>query len=359
MHIVILADSVATQNTGIHQYGKQLVRRILQEMSDHQITLVTPEYLPEFDTPQLIVPVITWLPFHKKLRQLFTFARKIKKIKPDVVIELAHFGPFGLPLSIRQITVIHDLTPISHPSYHDALSVFFHKRLLPGILKKSYKIITNSKTTGKDLNRILGVPVEKLTVAYPSLLPSKQEDSQSESPTDRHAPYFLTVGTIEPRKNHITIIKAFESFCSQNEDHYLVITGKRGWKSAAFYQHYKRSPCRDRIILTEFVTDEQLTDLYTHSFAFVFASAYEGFGLPILEAMQAGIPLLLSRISSSQEIVQENHALWFDPFDSEKLANQMTDLVNSVELQSTLIKASKDSYRAYQALPKKLSDVFE
>jgi glycosyltransferase involved in cell wall biosynthesis len=346
MKVVILADSIATQQTGIHRYGTQLVKHLAKQRERLKLTLVTPRYLPDFMVPQLVVPIQSFIPLHLRLRQLFLLGKKVMRLSPDVVIELAHFGPFGLPASVAKVTVVHDVTPITFPQYHDLPSVLFHRYLFPRVLGKSDMIIANSMTTKRDLMEILSVEESKIDVYYPSLPDLGGTPNAGNSPRQR--PYFLTVGTIEPRKNHQSIIRAFEIFSKSFPDFDLVIVGKKGWKTRRFQDSIAKSPVRNKIIQTDFISTQQLQDLYRSAVAFVFASHYEGLGLPVLEAMQTGVPLILSSIGSSKELVKEEQARWFAPGNPEELAQHFTQMVTDPSLKTVLTEHSKRAYKGYE-----------
>lgn len=346
MKVVVLADSIATQQTGIHRYGTLLVKHLADQRDRVKLSLITPHYLQQFLVPQLVVPIHRFIPQHLRLRQLFLLGKKVMKLKPDVVIELAHFGPFGLPASVAKVTVVHDVTPITFPQYHDRASVLFHRYLFPGVLRQSDMIITNSMTTRNDLIEILSLNETKLEVFYPSL--PKLSVLADEGVRSRQRPYFLTVGTIEPRKNHECIIQAFEIFSKSHPDHDLVIVGKKGWKTGSYDNCIKKSPAREKIIQTDFISTQELQDLYKSAIGFVFASHYEGLGLPVLEAMQHSIPLILSRIDSSKELVKDEQALWFDPENPAELAGHFTRLVTDHTMKETLVQHSKSAFRGYE-----------
>ena len=360
MHIIFLGDSICTQNTGIHFYGIQLVNRIIKNLHGHEYSIVFPHYNPEFNIRQIIIPEKRWLPFHLRFRQLITIPRRINKLKPDVVIELAHFGPFFLSLGIKRITVIHDLTPVIHPEFHNILSVLMHRLLLPGILRRTDKIIVNSNNTKSDVIKRYGIRESKIEVVYPKLRAPIVDVQYSKRPLlpAVKRPFFLSVGTIEPRKNQITVIRAFEKFCERNDEYYLVIAGKKGWKNKSFFEYYKGSTYKDKIILTGYISREALWGLYSHAFAFVFASKYEGFGLPVLEAQFFGLPLLLSRIPVMEEVAAYA-ALYFDPLDSDELSSCMHSIVEDKSLRITLGETSRAMFNKLQSMEHNLASIFD
>jgi len=342
MKIIFLGDSIATQKTGIHYYGVQLVHLITKQHPEHQYAIVLPAQDPQFNFQQIIVPVRKGSQWHLRLRQLWTIPKMVQRENPDMVIELAHFGPFGLSNRIKRVTVIHDLTPILFPKFHGPLSVWVHRLLLPFILKKAHHLLVNSNYTKRDLANLYQVPADKMTVVYPQIVLPKT-GATIVNPISLPKPYFLTVGTIEPRKNHLTILKAFELFCETNAEYNLVIAGKKGWMSKPFFQAYEKSKVKDRILLTGYISRTTLWQYYRHAHAFVFASYYEGFGLPVLEAMSFGLPLIVVDNPSVIEIAK-SYALFFDAENVDLLSAHLMKSTNE-DLRDALQKKSKARYQ--------------
>ena len=344
MRIIFLGDSIATQRTGIHYYGRQLVQSALTDYPMHEYSIVLPKADGHFEMEEIIVPLKERGAWYMRFRQLVTIPSLLRKLHPDMVIELAHFGPFRLPSAIARVTIIHDLTPLLFPEFHSFLSSWMHKLLLPGIVKRADHIVVNSNCTGRDLTRIYPAAEGKVLTFYPRIIgPDKSEGRLEKEQPDR--PYFLTVGTIEPRKNHLTILRAFESFCQKNENYDLIIVGKEGWKNQAFFESIATSAFRDRIQYRSYIDRATLWQLYQNAYAFIFASFYEGFGLPILEAMSFGLPVIVANNSSLRELV-DGHGLLFQadrPQELLKCMNQVLDLA----LHQKLIDKS---IRRYQAI---------
>ena len=178
-------------------------------------------------------------------------------------------------------------------------------------------------------------------------------------------PYFLYVGTIEPRKNLITLLKAFSKFKkSLNSDIKLIIVGQPGWKTGAFYNHLEQNQYKRDIILTGFVDEEALPQLYSHATAFIYPSEYEGFGLPILEAMACGAPVIAARNSSLTE-VGGDAVHYFETKDAHDLCKSMEKVYlhgHDVKEKQKLgmLRASTFSWQEYanrllEALKKKVN----
>jgi glycosyltransferase involved in cell wall biosynthesis len=262
----------------------------------------------------------------------------IRWLKPDVVIEPAHFGPFNLPKKINRVTVIHDLTPLLFPQLHRWHSQILQRLFLRRILKRTSLVITNSNHTAKDIISHFPFCKDKTVVVYPHLLRLEHivPDSGIFNKFNIHQPYFLFTGTIEPRKNLPLLLKAFQKVCSESDKQVmLVIAGGKGWKSDSFYDALSNHSFADRIICTGYVTDSHLSALYKNALAFVYPSLYEGFGLPVAEALSAGLPILVSRSSGMTE-AGGDAPLYFNPGSPVELSEQMHQILNDEMLRKSL-----------------------
>ncbi len=342
--IAILADPLDTQSAGIHVYTRALIRALTTIDRQNEYLIIRACAKNEFpNTEEIVVPIRSFPPLHLRWRQFTSIPSLLRKAKVDLVIEPAHFGPFNLPSTIKRITVIHDLTPILFPAYHGRLSHWMHRFLLPSILRNADHIITNSNCTTKDIARLYPFTNEKMT-AIPlgkQLLFQPQNDALILEKYGLQSPYFLFVGTLEPRKNLQTLLKAFEQFKVQNPSlpHQLVLVGQQGWKNNALSEQLLQSPFKKEIVKLGFVPLEDLPALYSQATAFVYPSHYEGFGLPVLEAMACGAVVISSNTSSLPE-VGGKAALYFSPEDTEALVillervSQESEMVNQLRKRS-------------------------
>jgi len=328
MKIVLLGDSLATQRAGIHYYGMQLVKKIARQYQHHELFIVLPWPLEEITSLRLtpiIVPIWPAIPFHLRIRQLTTIPRRLRKLAPDIVIELAHFGPFGLPANTKRITVIHDLTPIHYPQFHDRTSVLLHRKLMPRVLEKADYIFTNSLATKSTITADYPNVSPHVTVIYPEVVEPSAKLSATMPPP--YWPYFLSVGTMEPRKNLQVILAAFEIYCANHPSTktQLIFAGAEGWKNKAFEDKLSASEVRDRIVITGRIERADLWMLYRGALALISASVAEGFGLPLLEAMSLRVPLILSDIPVYRE-VGGKPARFFQHHDHDALANHLEQI---------------------------------
>lgn len=352
--IAFIGDALDVQYAGIHVYTKEVIRHLVQLDKSNEYFVVRPKAVGDIEgVTELVVPIKERIPMHQRIRLFTTIPQLMRKHNIDVVIEPAHFGPFNLPKSIKRITVIHDLTPILFPEYHGAASHYAHRLFLPSILKNADKIVTNSEYTKRDLAKYYPVSEHKTAVLHlgkaAHFVPTIRKNVLEKYGI--RSSYFLYVGTLEVRKNLGVLVKAFELFKDKHKgDHQLVLAGKKGWKIEELLAAIENSPYKKDILLTGFIDLEDLPVLYSMATLFVYPSLYEGFGLPILEAMACGSVVVASSASSLPE-VGGDAALYFEPTDANALCRQMLRLLNNEVLyqqlkERSLVQARRFSWEA-------------
>jgi glycosyltransferase involved in cell wall biosynthesis len=323
-NILINAGPLHNQSAGIHVWTKEFLLALHQITNTFQIILLTEKPTKEFPNfKTIIVPTFKWLPGFATLRYFLIFPIIARLIKADYFLEPAHFGPFNLPKKIKKITVIHDLTPILFKEWHQFNSWFLQQKFLPGILKRADLILTVSDHTQNDLLNYVPTTKGKIQTLYPGVGKFFKTINQPKDPNQ--TPYLLYTGTIEPRKNLETLVKAFDIIKEMDgmESYQLWIIGKKGWKNESFEKALSSSTNRNSILLKGFVTKEVLLQAYQNCSAFVYPSLYEGFGFPILEALACGTRVITSQNSSLQEIAGSFATLVIDPLDPKELAQSI------------------------------------
>ncbi|WP_339609052.1 glycosyltransferase family 1 protein [uncultured Planktosalinus sp.] len=328
LKIAIIADALDNQNAGVHVFTKEMIRAIIKTNTTHEILLIRQKKEPKIEGVKEIIVKTTKLPIGYASFRLFCIIPFILvRQKVDIVIEPAHFGPFNLPSSIKRVTVIHDLTPILFPEYHRFFSWFLQKLFLGKIIAKADLLIANSNYTKQDILKHYTNSKDKVVKIYPdSTLSNKNEHLPLKVPFN--FPYFLTVGTIEPRKNHLLLLEAFEIFKKNNPEYKLIIAGAKGWKSNIIYEKISNHTFKDDIIFTGFVDNETLCSLYQNATAMIYPSKYEGFGFPVLESIRLGTIPILTNNSSLPE-VGSKHAFYIqneDPLELSKVMQQVATL---------------------------------
>ena len=358
MRIAIIADPIDNQQAGVHVYTREMIKALLAQDKMNEYILIRQKRDQQFGAvKQLIVPSISLPIGFASFRLFFIIPLLCIWHRVDAVIEPAHFGPFNLPRRIKRITVIHDLTPLLMPTLHRWHSQLLQRWFLPAILRRAALIVTNSQHTAADVHRLFPFAVTKTIVCYPGV------EERFKPTIDPHIlaqygikqPYFLYVGTIEPRKNLAALVLAFDEFMSRSQRPYtLVIAGAKGWKYKAFFKVLSTLQHSDKVSVIGYVDDASLPALYSMCEAFFYVSQYEGFGFPVAEAMACGVLSVVSNNSSLPEVGGDAVHYW-NTTDTNDLASLMQTITNhTLDLDSiktkSIAQAKQFSWAAYGRL---------
>ncbi|MBI4836202.1 MAG: glycosyltransferase family 4 protein [Candidatus Abawacabacteria bacterium] len=341
MRIAIIADPVDEQYAGVHIYVKEVIKSLLKNDTENTYVFVhTRENSFFANTEHYIIPNYRNIPAYASFRILFLVPRLLKTLKLDAVWNMNHSGPFNLPKYILRINTILDLTPVLLPQVHLSMSTIIHKIFLPIIVKNSDLLLCYSDNTVNDLLRLYPRAQGKTAMIYlgkdPMFVPTN--DSAVLQKYGIYEPYILYLGTIEPRKNVACLVEAYEFLRQRTKlKHKLVIAGKKGWKYEPIIAKIMNSPFKEDILVTDYVSREDMPALYTGAAVFVFPSIYEGFGLPLLEAMACGTACVSSNASSLPE-VGGDAVLYFDPTKSEQLSVALQNVLSNQAIKSDLQK---------------------
>ncbi|MFA5338206.1 MAG: glycosyltransferase family 1 protein [Candidatus Omnitrophota bacterium] len=261
-------------------------------------------------------------------------------------IDILHIPGFAGPIKkgkFKKVTTVHDLIGMIYPQNLSFFSRFYWQKWLPVCVKNSDFIIADSENTKKDIIRFLHIPEERIKVVYLAASPkfspleksAKYEEILKQYGIENK--YFLNVGTIEPRKNISLLIEGFWRYlqASQNKDIILVIAGKYGWDYQRCLNKALELKVSGRVIFCDYVKEEHLPVLYNFCEAFVYPSAYEGFGLPVLEAMSCGAAVICSNNSSLPEITPKE-TLYIDPDDINSISSALVKILEDNRLKEKL-----------------------
>jgi glycosyltransferase involved in cell wall biosynthesis len=246
-----------------------------------------------------------------------------------------------LPLrSVPTVLTVHDLIFRHFPAHHKRLNRWYLNLTLPLYCRRADHIIAVSECTRRDLAATYRLPPDKITVvdeaAAPYFCPQPPQVVDAvRARYDLPDRYLIFVSTIEPRKNLSRLLAAFETLRADGLSDGLVIVGRRGWLYDDFFACLERSPARDAVIFPGYVPDADLPPLYAGAQACVFPSLYEGFGLPVLEAMACGTPVATSSTSSIPE-VGGDAALYFDPASVDDIAETARRILRDPALQGDM-----------------------
>ena len=246
-----------------------------------------------------------------------------------------------MPLrEVPAVLTVHDLIFHRMPEHHKPLNRWYLRWTLPLYCRRVDHIIAVSNATRQDLMAAYQLPAEKITVIHEAADPRFRPQPRNVQERVQVAyglpeRYILYVGTIEPRKNLELLLAAWAPLYQSGACPPLVIVGKRGWLSEGFFAALESSPAREGVHLTGYVSDADLPAIYSGATLFVWPSLYEGFGLPPLEAMACGVPVVCADVSSMPEVVGEA-ALRIDPTNEESLREGLLRLAREPELQEDL-----------------------
>ncbi len=327
---------------------------------------------------------IRHLPFHDKWL-MRAWHRLRLPIPVELIVgkvDLFHSPDFTLPPTlpgVPTLLTVHDLSFIRDPdSAWPSLRAFLNQAV-PRSVKRATRVLADSQATKDDLIELLGTPAEKITVLY-SGVEARFKPVRDQAEIDRVCakyqlprPFILSVGTLQPRKNYGRLIEAFGQLVAAHAERnaveskharnaveskdaqqstqlhsstslrsaqnawHLVITGGKGWMVESIFEQVKRSGLEGRVHFPGFVDDADLPALYSAAEVFAYVSLYEGFGLPLLEAMACGTPVIGSNASSLPEVIGEA-GLQVDPRDVDDIARALQQMIDQPELRERSIE---------------------
>ena len=269
--------------------------------------------------------------------------------------DVYHFTRYILPNNIKGKVIlnIYDLVFEKYVETMESKNRESFKRSFYKSVKRADQIITISESSKNELVEILKVPENKIHIVQPGIDFQKFNTKNSEVtknvilkyslPED----YILYLGTLEPRKNISSIIRAYGSLRNNNKiTEKLVIAGKKGWLFSEIFDLIKSLDLGNEVILTDYVDESDKPAIYQNAKLFVFPSLYEGFGMPILEAMAAGIPVITSNTSAMPEVVGDA-AILVNPLSIEEISEAMLELMNNDKLSNELISKGFDQCKKF------------
>jgi len=285
--------------------------------------------------------------FHsRKLWTLLGLSGRLKSHKLDVFFSPTHYLPVytGCPSVIS----ILDVSYLYFPNLFKKKDLYQLKLWGKYSIKRADKIITISKSSKNDIIKAYKVNEAKVAVVYPGIKELKNgakalNMDELNKKFRINKEYILFVGTLQPRKNIVKLIDAFSKLESKVD---LVIVGKKGWQFEEILEAPKKYGVSERVKFLDSVTDEELPSLYKNAVCFCLPSLYEGFGLPILEAMQNGCPVLTSNVSSLPE-AGGDAALYFNPENADDIKEALEKVLSNEKLRQDMIKKGYNQVKKF------------
>ena len=340
---------------GYGYFLHETLKRITEKHPDHEFIFIFDRpFDQQFVFGKNVIPVVARPPArHPLLWKLWYDIRipaLLKKYKADVFVSCDGFC--SLTTKVPQCLVVHDLAFLHYPEFIKRSHRIFYKRYTPKFLAKAGVIATVSQFSKEDILKHYSVPAEKINVVYNGVKetfhPVSEEEKQAvKLKYTEGKEYFVYVGAIHPRKNLITLLKAFSVFKKRQQSNFkLVLAGRMAWKNELFEKSLASYKYRKDVILTGYVNEDELVKITGSAYALVYPSLFEGFGVPVLEAMQCDVPVLTGADSAMQEIAKDA-ALYADPTSYEDIADKMMMLYKDERKRNELIEKGKTVREEY------------
>lgn len=350
MRFSVDAHAIGRNLTGNEVYIRNLLRGFdsLDRESDFIAYISQPnatQAVPERFATKQVSPN----PF---VRLGWELSGRLREDKPDL-IHVQYTAPLNCPSPI--VVSVHDVSFLEHPEYFRAARVWQLKVTVRRTVQRAERILTPSEFSARQIQKVYGVDPDKITVvpnAVSSIFRPLARETARAQVARRFGvdgPYLLMVGDLQPRKNQVGLIAAFEQLLRERPElpHHLVLTGQDSWFAERVHEAVRRSAVADRIHCTGFVKEEELLTLYGGCDVFVFPSFYEGFGLPILEAMACGRAVACSNQTATVEVA-DGAGITFDPSSTADMTRAMRDLLLDSELRGRMERLGVQRARGFQ-----------
>jgi glycosyltransferase involved in cell wall biosynthesis len=346
----IAVNAIFLQNNQLEGYGHfadEVLSRLVKDHPEHEfIFLFDRPYDQRFIYASNVIPLLVTPPARHPLAFKWWYDVKaplaLRRYKPDVWLQ--PYGFCSLTSSIPQVMILHDLAFLHYPDFIPWYHRLYYRFFTPDFLQKANKLVTVSNYTRSDMvsnyqvkeHKISVIPGAARTVFAPLSFGDKEEVKAGYADGRE---YFLFVGGIHPRKNLMNLLKAFSLFKKwQHSNMKLLVAGRLAWQYQDIVEKLKTYKYRDDVVMLGYLTDEQLAKITASAYALVYPSFFEGFGLPLLEAMQSGIPVIASDTSSMTE-TGGDAARYAPPNDPDAIAKEMLALYRDENLRSACIYA--------------------
>lgn len=340
---------------GIGRFTFEVLKRMTHDHPDDEfIFFFDRPFDPSFVFEKNVTPVVLFPPARHPWLFVwwyeFSVARALKKYKPDVFLSTDNFGV--LHTKVPTVLVVHDIAYTHFPDQVSYLHRRFYQKYTPKFLKKAARIVTVSNFTKEDILTQFPIPDQKIAVACngcdDDFQPVKKEIVvQIRREYADGSPYFIYVGAIHPRKNVHRIIWAFNKFKANKPNNVkLLIVGRNAWMNKAVKAAYEGAQFKNDIKFVGYIKREKLPLLLGSALGLVYVSLFEGFGIPILEAMHAEVPVITSHSSSMPEVAGDA-AVYVNPIFVKEIAKAMQFLNENKEMRASLIERGRQQRQKF------------
>lgn len=348
---------ISNKLEGIGTYTHQILKRLVLEMPEVEFHfLFDRAYSNEFIYAKNVIPhIISPQARHPFLWYYWfenTVSKWLLKNKMDLFISPDSF--MSLMSDTKTFLVMHDLAFEHYPEHVPFLVRKYYQYFFPKYARKAEHIFAVSNFTKQDIIEKYKIKEEKISIAYCGVSEVYQPIESNEQVIIRKQitdgePYFICIGSLNPRKNIQRVILAFNLLKKENntfEKHKLVIVGAKGWKINSLFEEIKNSKYTKDIILLGHLEPQELAKYLASSSALVFPSLFEGFGIPIVEALSCNVPVITANVSSTKEIGADV-SLLVDPLNVESIKNAMAHFNQNFKQSSDVLKVATAKLKDY------------
>ena len=334
---------------GIGWFTYQTLKRITANHPEHQFYFFFDRpYDETFVFSPNVHPIVLFPPARHPFLWYWWFEwslpKALKKVQADIF--LSTDGYLSLSSDIKSIIVIHDLAFEHFPNYINKMASRFYRHFTPKYAKKANQIITVSGYSKEDIIKKYDIEANKIAVVFNGSDDRYKPLSETEKETVKSnytdgKDYFLFVGAIHPRKNTLRLLKAFEQFKQESmSDIKLIIAGREAWGNNEMKKYYDAMGYKQDVIFLNHCGLSILTKIMGAAYALTYPSLFEGFGIPILEAMHCDIPVITSNTSSMPEVIGDVGII-VDPISVEEIKNAMLKITADKSLRASMIEKGR------------------
>ena len=338
---------LSSKMEGFGWYTYEVVKRMVEAHPEHEFVFFFDRPFDEkFVFAKNVTPVVLFPPARHPILFVWWFEYSIKRALKKDKIDLFYSpdGYLSLKSPVPQVGVIHDLNFEHHPKDIPASPLRYLRKYFPRFAKKAAHILTVSEYSKQDIVKSYGISPSKITVAWNGASESfaaldKNEIQKIRTQKTNGRPYFIFVGAIHPRKNVGRLIEAFGKFAPINPDIDLMIVGESIWAKQLPTIPEVSEDLKKRILFSGHVSLSELNQLMGAAFALTYIPYFEGFGIPLVEAMRCGLPIISGNLTCLPEVAGEA-AIYVDPFNVDEVSKAMIYLASDEQKQAELSQKS-------------------
>ena len=345
MRIAVNTRHLISKNLeGVGRYSFETVKRMVLAYPEHTFYFYFDRsFDPSFVIAENVVPIVVSPPARHPFLFILWYELMLpyyfKKHKIDVF-----YSPDGfcsLLSKVPTVLVTHDLAYIHYPEHIPIKHLLYYRYFVPRFHKRADHIIAVSTYTKEDISKQFNIPPSKITVGYNAFPVREIVESDVFTEYTEGCPYFIYVGSLHPRKNIVGVIKSFNIYKQKYQtNHKLLLIGRYAWKVSEIKKSIASSLFAKEIIQLSGIHDEKVYSFIRQAEALIYISYFEGFGIPVLEAMKLDVPVICSNRSSLPEVAGDA-AILVDPDDHHTIADKMYSIVNDESVRIELQKKAK------------------